>query len=242
MRTAIVIDDEPITRMDLIEILQGAQFNIVAQGTDGFDAVDLCQQHKPELALMDIKMPVFDGLSAAEEIIQQELATCIVLITAFHDKSFIEKAKKIGVGGYLIKPIEERLIIPAIEIAISQNARYARAKKDADELKRRMKDKALVDQAKLIVSNRDGISEGEAYNRIRTLSMNKRSSMTEIAAMIVKKGSSRESIEEAKLMLMRTGIGECTAYKKIKARSHMDHCDMEQAAMALINEFGLRAR
>jgi response regulator NasT len=236
LRTAIVVDDEPITKMDLTEILTEAQFEVVAQGSDGFDAVELCRQYNPDIVLMDIKMPVFDGLSAAETILQENLAGAVVLLTAFSNADFIEKAKQIGVAGYLIKPVEERMVIPTLEIALAQSKRYIRAVGDAQTFKQQLEEKVAVDRAKMIVAKRDGISEGEAYALLRKMSMDKRCGMGEIANMIVASGSAREAVEKAKHVLIRAlNINENTAYRRIKDYSNAKKCTMEQAAVHLMN-------
>ncbi|MDR0382162.1 MAG: ANTAR domain-containing protein [Oscillospiraceae bacterium] len=236
MRTVIVVDDEPITKMDLTEILLEAQFDVVAQGSDGFDAVELCRQYNPDIVLMDIKMPVFDGLSAAETILREDLAGSIVLLTAFSNADFIEKAKQIGVAGYLIKPVEARMVVPTLEIALAQSKRYMQAVGDARALKRQLEEKTLVDRAKMVVAKRDGISEGEAYERLRKMSMDKRCGMGEIANMIVASGSARETVEKAKQALIHSlNVNENTAYRRIKDYSNAKQCTMEQAAVYLMN-------
>lgn len=239
LRTAIVVDDEPITKMDLSEILQDTGFEVVGQGSDGFDAVELCRQYNPDVALMDIKMPVFDGLGAAETIIKEELAGCVVLLTAFSDTEFIEKAKRIGVSAYLVKPVEERTVLPTLEIAMAQSRRFMQAVDEAKEIKRQLDEKKIIDRAKLIISKRDGITEGEAYALLRKLSMNKRLSIGEIAGLIVKNGSAKESIDKAKMILMkRFGITENIAFAKIKEYSKSRSCTIEEASNHLISTYG----
>ena len=237
MRTAIVVDDEPITKMDITEILQEAQFDVIASASDGFDAVNLCRLHNPDIVLIDIKMPLFDGLSAAEVIIQDDLAGCVVIITAFSNMEFIERAKQIGVTGYLVKPVEERLIIPTLEIAFAQSKRYNQSVADVKELSRKLEERKLIDRAKIIVSKSDNISEGNAYTQMRKMSMDKRCSMAEIASMIVSGGSGKSIIEKAKKYLTKTyGISDDKAYKKLKEYSANHKCSLELAAMKLLNK------
>ncbi|MEG2074767.1 MAG: response regulator, partial [Angelakisella sp.] len=121
MHTAIVVDDEPITRMDLSDMLREQGFSVVGEASDGFDAIELCRSLSPDVVLMDIRMPVFDGLSASETILSEELAGCVVLLTAFSSKELVERANQIGVTGYLVKPVEERLLLPTIEVALAQS-------------------------------------------------------------------------------------------------------------------------
>ncbi|PWJ95938.1 response regulator receiver and ANTAR domain protein [Oceanotoga teriensis] len=131
MKEKIVIaDDEPITRQDLREILEIAGYNVVADASDGFDAVELCRKFKPDLVLMDIKMPLLDGLNASKIITSEGLAGGVILLTAYSDEDFIAKAKKSGVIGYLVKPIDERSLIPSIEISLSKCVEINRMKED----------------------------------------------------------------------------------------------------------------
>ncbi len=185
MRTAIIVDDEPITRMDFEEILTDAGFNVIAQGKDGFDAVELCEKHNPDLLLIDIKMPIFDGLSAAENIIKMKTAASVILVTAYSDKKFVEKAKEIGVTGYVTKPVDERSLIPIIEIAIAQTDRHNKIIKETEKMKNQLEGKSLIDRAKMIVAKREGIFEGEAYSKIQKMSMDKRIAMVDMAKIIV---------------------------------------------------------
>ena len=106
-RTAVVVDDEPITCMDVAEMLREMGFDVVGEAADGFDAVELCRVHRPDLVLMDARMPVFDGLTASKTILEKHYCNCIVLLTAYQDRDMIEKATKAGVSGYLVKPIDQ---------------------------------------------------------------------------------------------------------------------------------------
>ena len=113
-RTAVVVDDEPITCMDVAEMLREMGFDVVGEAADGFDAVELCRVHRPDLVLMDARMPVFDGLTASKTILEKHYCNCIVLLTAYQDRDMIEKATKAGVSGYLVKPIDQTRLQPAI--------------------------------------------------------------------------------------------------------------------------------
>lgn len=195
MRTAIIVDDEPITRMDFEDMLCIAGFNVVAHGKDGFEAIELCKLHRPDLLLIDIKMPVFDGLSAAENIIDAKIAGSVILITAYNDKEFIETAKKIGVAGYVTKPVDDRMLIPIIEIAMAQANRHHNAIKEAEKAKKQLKGKSIIDRAKFIVAKRDGILEGEAYSKIQKMSMDKGIAMIDIAKLIVDTNHTKRNLE-----------------------------------------------
>ena len=235
MRTAIIADDEPIIRMDLAEILRELEFDVVGTVSDGFEAIELCRRAKPDLALLDIKMPVFDGLSAAQTIVREELAGCVVLLTAYCDREFLEQAKEAGVAGYLVKPIDERTLRPALEIALAQSSRYHDATKNVQRLEQELRDKAAIEQAKGIIARRDGISEKEAYAQMRKLSMDRQRPLGEIARMLIDSDPERRLVAQAKEFLMkRYAMNESTAFRKIKELSAARGCSLAEAARKVL--------
>jgi response regulator NasT len=125
----VIADDEPITRMDIREILEDAGYDVVGDVSDGFDAIEICRKLKPDLVLMDIKMPLLDGISAAKVINKEELVDSIILLTAYSDKNFIDKAKDVGVIGYLVKPVNEKSLLPAVEIALNKGREIKKLKR-----------------------------------------------------------------------------------------------------------------
>lgn len=239
MRKAVVVDDDPITRLDLADILSRAGFAVAGQGSDGFDAVDLCETHRPDLVLMDVKMPVFDGLDAARTIAERNLAGCVVLVTAFNDGEFIAKAKEFGVSGYLVKPVDERTLLPAVEIAMAQSSRYQRVKGENDSIRQKLEDKNLVDRAKALLAAKEGMSESEAYAIIRKTAMAKSLSMAALAKSIVGVSDDKAEIDKVKKLLMsRLGIGENSAFRRIKEMAAKRGVSLRQAARDLAAEFG----
>ncbi|MDD4509272.1 MAG: response regulator, partial [Eubacteriaceae bacterium] len=128
--TVIVVDDEPITRMDLRESLEIKGYNVVDEASDGMDAVLLCRKHHPDIVFMDIKMPMLDGLSASKIIFKEDLVGTIILLTAYTDSEYIDKATKCGVSGYLVKPIIESSLVPTIAMARAKSSECQRLKKD----------------------------------------------------------------------------------------------------------------
>ena len=123
MKTVLIVDDEPITRMDLSDMLRELGFGVAGEAADGFDAMELCRLKRPDVVLMDVKMPIFDGLSASETILAEELAGCVVLLTAFSDPEIIRRAGAAGVTGYLVKPVDQKSLLPTIEVALAQSLR-----------------------------------------------------------------------------------------------------------------------
>ena len=233
-RTAVVVDDEPITRMDLSEMLGELGFEMVGSASDGFDAVELCRNRRPDVVLMDIRMPIFDGLSAAETILAEELAGCVVLLTAFSSPEFIERANRIGVTGYLVKPVEQRLLLPTIEVALAQSRRLRQSRQETAEARRQLEDQKLIQRAQTLVSQEEGISESEAYHRIQKMAMDKRTSMAVLARALVEQGSQREALNRAKEVLMRRrGISEPEAYQMISAEARRKGIPLPEAARAL---------
>lgn len=181
----VIVDDEPITRLDMREILERAGYEIVGEAADGFEAIDECKKTHPDVVIMDIQMPILDGLKAGKKIIQDSLANSIVFLSAFNDHEKTEKAKKLGAIGYLVKPIDEKSLIPTIEMSIERGKETQNLLKEIEELKQKLEERKVIEKAKGILIKENKISEEEAYQMIRKLSMDKRCRMGEIAELIV---------------------------------------------------------
>lgn len=181
----VIADDEPITRMDIKEILEEKGYEVVGEAADGFDAVELCKTKKPELVLMDIKMPLLDGLSAARIMMEEDVDAAIVLLTAYSEREFIDSAKNLGVSGYLVKPIDEKSLIPSIELAVARNQEMRKLRRDIAKVSERLENRSIIEKAKGRIMERDGISEQEAYDFIRKLSLLKGMSMRRVAEILL---------------------------------------------------------
>ena len=188
MRKIIVVDDEPITRMDICEILKEANYDVVAQAGDGFDAIEQSRKYKPDFVIMDVKMPILDGLKAAKVITEEKLSRGIVLLTAYSNKEFIEEAKNIGIIGYIVKPIDEKSFIPNLEIIFNKQEEFEKLEKKYLKTSQKLEDRKKIDIAKSILKKTRNFTENEAYEYIRTLSMNKRCDMGKIADIIILSG------------------------------------------------------
>lgn len=184
-KTIVIADDEPITRMDIYEILSEAGYEVVGEASNGFEAVEICRKFKPDLVLMDIKMPHLDGLKAAKLIIAENLSDAIVVLTAYSGSEFIEEAKTIGVTGYIVKPVEERNLLPQVEIAIAKGKEIKVIKEEMIKMKEDMEKRRTIDKAKEMLMERYSITEEAAYKRLRKSSMDRRCSMQEIAIDII---------------------------------------------------------
>jgi len=181
----LVVDDEPIIRMDLKEILQEHSCIVVAEASDGETAVNLAYSTMPDAVLMDIKMPgSIDGLEAARILIEEEICP-VVLLTAYNQKELIEQSATIGVFGYLVKPIKESEVYPALKVAISKWMGLKELKAENAALKDKLEKRKIIDKAKGILMDKYNMKERDAYRKIQRLSMEKRLDMCEIAKSII---------------------------------------------------------
>ena len=180
----VIADDESIIRMDLKEMLTGLGYLVVGEAGDGLSAVNLGRELKPDLVIMDIKMPDLDGIAAAK-ILTEERISPVLLLTAFSQTELIEGAKEAGVVGYIVKPFRESELVPAIEIALSRFKEFRVLEKEAQNLRETLETRKLVERAKGILMDTQGLKEAEAFRKIQKLSMNTRKSMREIAEAIL---------------------------------------------------------
>ena len=181
----VVADNESIIRLDLREMLEDAGHEVVGEAINGRKAVELTRMHRPDLVIMDIKMPEMDGITAARKIADEKLAP-VLLLTAFSQADIVEKAKDSGVLGYLVKPVQESNLFPAIEIALSRWEEMQGMEQELGKLKESLETRKLVDRAKGILMAAHKLSEQEAYRRIQRYAMMKRLSIKEVAEAIVK--------------------------------------------------------
>lgn len=242
MLRVLIVDDEPITRMDLAGMLEELSYEVVGEAGDGFDAVELCRMKHPDVVLMDVKMPIFDGLTASEKIIQEGLAGCVVLLTAFNDNEMIERAKSIGVSGYLVKPVEQRLLRPTIEVALAQSKRYEASRQETEKVKKKLNDTRLIASAQSILAQNEQISETEAYRKMRSVSMNKRISMAELAQAIIDQEQRSGNITFVRTHLMqRQHLSRTSADAKIEENAKAWNCTLSEAARRMRRELeGIR--
>jgi response regulator NasT len=187
----VVADNESIIRMDLRELLEEAGHTVVGEASDGLKAVDLARKHRPDLVIMDIKMPEMDGITAAKIISNEKLAP-VLLLTAFSQKDIVEKAKDSGVLAYLVKPVKEVNLFPAMEIAISRFQEFAELERELEDVKNSLETRKILDRAKGILMDAYNLSENEAYRRIQQYSMSKRKSIREVAEAIVEAATKRK--------------------------------------------------
>ncbi|ANX13898.1 Fis family transcriptional regulator [Fictibacillus arsenicus] len=182
----IVIEDEAILRMDLKEMLTDAGYDVIAEGDNGEKAIELAHQFKPDLMIMDIKMPKMDGLKASR-IIAKQSKTPILMLTAFSQKEFVEDAKKANVLGYLVKPISEANLVPAVEIALSQAQQRVQFEDELLQKDKKMNARKQIERAKGVLMKVKKLNEQAAYEKMRNFSMKQQVSLERTANAILKK-------------------------------------------------------
>ena len=184
-RTRILIaDDESLILMDLREMLTSLGYLVVGEANDGRSAVNMARELRPDLVIMDIKMPDMDGIEAAQVLTAERVAP-VLLLTAYSQQDLIERAKEAGVVGYLVKPFRESTLAPAIEITLSRFQEFQTVQKEVEDLKEALETRKIVDRAKGILMDSQGLTEQDAFRRIQKMSMNTRRPMKEIAEAII---------------------------------------------------------
>lgn len=175
----LVAEDEALIRMDLVEMLEEEGYDVVGQCGDGASAVRLATELRPDLLITDVKMPVLDGLSAAEQVVAARLAA-VVILTAFSERDLVERAREAGVMAYLVKPFQSQDLVPAIEMAVSRFTELTALEREVGDLTGRLEARKLVERAKGVLQER-GLSEPEAFRWIQRASMDQRRSMRAVA-------------------------------------------------------------
>ena len=178
----LVAEDEALIRMDLVEMLIEAGYEVVAEAADGAQAIELAHLHKPDLAILDVKMPVLDGISAAEKIIS---IAPVLMLTAFSQRELVERARDAGVMAYVVKPFSIGDLVPAIEIAISRHLQMRTLADEVADLHERLETRKLIDRAKGILMQALNLAEPEAFSWIQRAAMDRRLTMKEVAQAVI---------------------------------------------------------
>jgi len=180
----LIADDDALLRMNLREMLQEQGYLVVGETGDGLSAVNLTRQVRPELVLLDVKMPHMDGITAAKMIGDEHLAP-VLLLTAYSSRELVEQARAAGVLGYLIKPVRDAELMPLIEVTVARWTERVQRRKELAHLQERLETRKLVDRAKGYLMDHQGLSEAEAFRKIQQLAMNSRKTMREVAQAIL---------------------------------------------------------
>ncbi|MDR0922140.1 MAG: response regulator [Lactobacillales bacterium] len=181
----VIADDEPMTRMDLTDMLEEKGYEVVGAAANGFEAIEICKREHPHAVLMDIQMPILNGIKATKVILRDKLASGVVFLSAYSDESFTSKAKEAGATGYLVKPVDEKSLIPTIEMCIGKGKEIHYLNKKIDELDEKLSDRKVIEKAKGILMKENQLTEEQAYKMLRDLSMRSKCKMREISDLIV---------------------------------------------------------
>ena len=184
-RTRVIIaDDEALIRMDLREMLTNLGYLVVGEVADGRSAVNQARELRPDVVVMDIKMPDMDGIEAAQVLTEERIAPT-VLLSAYGQRELVERAREAGVVAYLVKPYREEELAPAIEVALARFREFQTLQKQVDDLSQALETRKLVDRAKGILMDKQGLSEAEAFRKIQKMSMDNRKPMKDVAEAII---------------------------------------------------------
>jgi len=178
----LVAEDETLIRMDLVEMLQEAGYEVVGAASDGSEAVSLAESLKPDLTILDVKMPVLDGISAAEKIIA---ISPVLMLTAFSQKDLVERARDAGAMAYVVKPFTINDLVPAIEISISRHKQMKSLEAEVADLHDRLETRKVIDRAKGILMKALNLSEPEAFSWIQRAAMDRRITMKEVSEAVI---------------------------------------------------------
>lgn len=185
METRILIaDDEPLIRMNLRETLQEQGYLVIGEAGDGQSAVNITRQLRPDLVLLDVKMPHMDGLAAAK-IIHDEALAPVLMLTAYSSRDLVDQARDAGVRGYLIKPVRDAELMPLIEVTLARWSEQTVRKRELLQLRDRLESRKLIERAKGHLMDSQGINEAQAFRRIQQLAMNNRKTMRDVAQAIM---------------------------------------------------------
>jgi AmiR/NasT family two-component response regulator len=187
-RRVVIAEDEALIRLDLKELLQEAGYAVVGEAGDGETAVRLAEELRPDLVVLDVKMPVLDGISAAERITEARLAP-VLMLTAFSQRELVERARDAGAMAYLVKPFGASDLVPAIEMAVTRYAERVALEDEVADLTDRLETRKLVDRAKSVLQAEHGLTEAQAFRWIQKASMDRRLSMRAVAEAVLAGGA-----------------------------------------------------
>ncbi|MFT3942646.1 MAG: response regulator [Ancrocorticia sp.] len=188
---ALVVEDETLIRLDIVETLEEAGYEVVGQASDGEQAIALADELEPDLIVMDVKMPGMDGITAAERILADRRCA-VVMLTAFSQGELVERARDAGAMAYVVKPFTPAELIPAVEIAVSRAAEMTALENEVASLTEQFETRKRVDRAKGLLEARMGLSEPEAFRWIQKTSMDRRLTMREVADAVIEQVGGKE--------------------------------------------------
>ena len=183
-KRVVIAEDEPLIRLDLRESLEEEGYDVVAEAGDGEEAVELVRSHRPDVAILDIKMPLVDGLAAAREIVRDRLAA-VVILTAFSQRDLVEQARDAGALAYLVKPYQQSELVPAIELAVARFRELVALSEQSESLADQLETRKIVDRAKGRLMDEYDMAEQQAFRFLQQTAMGSRTSMKAIAEKVI---------------------------------------------------------
>ncbi|WP_328806552.1 ANTAR domain-containing response regulator [Streptacidiphilus fuscans] len=188
----VIAEDEALIRLDLKEMLEEEGYTVVGEAGDGETAVKLAQELRPDLVILDVKMPVLDGLSAAEQIHNEHIAPTLML-TAFSQRELVDRARDAGAMAYIVKPFNKSDLVPAIEMAVSRYSEMRALELEIEDLNQRLETRKLVDRAKSVLQTKFGLTEPAAFRWIQKTSMDRRMTMKAVAEAVIEEGAAQDA-------------------------------------------------
>ncbi|MFJ4470466.1 ANTAR domain-containing response regulator [Streptomyces sp. NPDC089424] len=192
----VIAEDEALIRLDLKEMLEEEGYTVVGEAGDGEQAVELAREHRPDLVILDVKMPKLDGISAAEKITEESIAP-VLMLTAFSQRDLVERARDAGAMAYLVKPFSKSDVVPAIEMAVSRYTQLKELEKEVADLSQRLETRKLVDRAKSVLQTEYGLTEPAAFRWIQKTSMDRRMSMQQVAEAVIEDSAEKKAAKSS---------------------------------------------
>ena len=184
----VVVEDETLTRIDLVEILKENGYDVIGEASDGIEAVEVCKKLQPDIVLLDIKIPYISGLKVANILKEEGFQGCVIILTAYNIAEYIQQASNTIVMGYVLKPIDEPVFIERLNMIYKNYKLYNDLKKEVEETKKKLEERKIIERAKGIIMAKYSLKEEEAYKKLRDLSMQKRISMSKLADIVIMTG------------------------------------------------------
>lgn len=185
LKTVLLVDDDAQIRNKLKSFFANTEYRVIGEAADGMCALEICRKLNPQIVLIDIEMPVMDGICATEIICKENIAHCVIMLTSFYHREYVNSAIEAGAFGYLTKPFDTKSIIPTIEVCFEQSNKMFQLKKNNSKMEQRLNNRVTVDRAKLMLMETKGLSEEQAYVYIKEISKRKSISMEQISKYLL---------------------------------------------------------
>lgn len=183
-KTVVVAEDDSLIRMDLVEMLKENEYDVLGEAKDGLEAVELALKHTPDILLLDLKMPFLLGTNVAKILKEKEYKKCIIMLTAYSVENYIKEATEYDVSGYLIKPLDEKILLSQMELLYKNYSEKIKLKSALELSERKLKERKAIERAKGVLMYKYSLREDEAYSKIRKISMEKRITIYQLAEII----------------------------------------------------------